>query len=1365
MQSTPIQASLLLETERRTSCNVEQLVIELPEFLDPARLERAIGAVCARHLVLHAAFRRAAEGYVLVPQDAYRPTLHSAKTLTVGNDWEEYLEYWLGDDRGRPFPADTPPQRWSLLPRPEGTCLVWTYHHALLDGRSISTVIAEIFELYGAGTEGRPRTLPASSDYASYLALHASPVPKESLEFFRRYLEGLKEPTVLDMGPVCHPILHPTRHKEVHLQVDSAVVSEAVAWVEKEGLTLNSLVQAAWAITLAQYGDVEDVVFGATRAGRHGTIEGAADCVGVFMNTLPLRVSVRPQARALELCRQLRADALALRRHERTPLSSIQGVTDLPGGQFLLGTLYLFEYGTHESQLRGAHPRLRNAKIRLVEETSFDFTLIARAPGSPEDAASGLHLAAEFDVERYEEALVRRLLRQVARLVEAIVRRPDVSILDLPTLDEAERQHQQELLTGAPLEAPSVGVVPLFLDRAERSPTRDAVSHRGASRSYAELAEASRRVALRLRAGGVGKGDRVVVCLPRCLESPEVILGVLRSGAAYVPLGPEEAPERRAAILEDCRPRMIVTQRSLASRFEASKKGCLLIDGTHGPVPEGALREPDLQSAAYVMYTSGTTGRPKGVVVEHAQLAHHLAAARALLGMTEGAACLQFASFSFDVSVEELFGGLTRGAHLHLRSPEMIGSARSFWDAVERLDISVVNLPTAFFQEMVEGLRTQRRKMPPCLKTVIVGGEKVPAESLEQFREVSAHPVRFVNGYGPTETTVTSTAFELGEGSPLPPCRDTVPIGRPLPGCRHRVVDRSGRDLPVGAVGELIVLGPRVARGYLEQPIQTGERFIESGGERGYRTGDRVRLSSDGHLHFVGRRDDQVKVRGFRVELGEIEAALAKHASVREAFVFESPTQRGYLIGCVSGTESELSATALVEHARSRLLPHMIPRSLHVFSNFPKTSAGKVDRVELRKRALALPTASAEPSPLTGRARQLESIWTSLLGVPSIDPSESFFELGGHSLLAVRMFSQVEKATGVRIEASDFFGDPTIERLVELCGELDEEDPDNVDAKLHLDLRGEQGGEVASLVPLQTQGAGTPLYMVCGISLYEDLAIALGTDRPTFGLFVPIEARMVQALSDGGVAEEQFPSVEELAEGYVAGIVAHQPVGPYRVGGISFGGVLAYEVARQLRARGQVVENLLLLDSFLPSAWTVGLRTWLRSQVAAALRDPASLKRGISLTMDALGDNLERVGRAVAKRALSRGQSLWGRSSRDPKDELYDALVGQDRESVTALRTRAYHDAAYRYEPSMRPYDGNAILVRSLEHPKPPGYELDPSYGWGKHVRGRLTLHDVAGDHLGILQAPHVSDLAHFLRDQFRGDPPSFEALLERHDL
>ena len=851
--------------------------------------------------------------------------------------------------------------------------------------------------------------------------------------------------------------------------------------------------------------------------------------------------------------------------------------------------------------------------------------------------------------------------------------------------------------------------------QAARTPNAVAVRCGADDLTYSELDAAADRLAVSLRRRGAGPEAFVGICLERSPELVVGLLGILKAGAAYVPLDPAYPSTRLEFIINDAGLCAIVTARRHADRLPRGQTPLMCLDADEeqedSDDPPGGRVVVTNRGCAYLIYTSGSTGEPKGVQVEHRSVVNFVRAAGARYRLGPGDRILQFASISFDASVEEIFPCLASGATLVLRTDSMICSATEFISQCAEFGITVIDLPTAYWRTLVAHLPRDGTAACPSLRLAIIGGETADAESVRQWRSLMGERIELINTYGSTETTVVSTWTDIGGH----PDSGDVPIGIPIPGATAQVLDRHGQLVPVGVPGQLHIGGAVVARGYHNRPELTADTFIPdpSGmpGVRLCKTGDLCSWRGDGMLEFHGRIDDQVKVRGYRIELGEIESVLEAHPDVAQAAVVacDADDRRDTLRACiVPRSAGDVDRRELRQNLVARLPAWMVPAEWLILDELPLSANGKVDRRVLAQGILASRDDSDVDGPRTLLEMEILRIWRSLFGRQDIGPDDDFFEMGGHSLLAVQFVDQLEHLLGHRLPITMLFQTPTVALLVRA-------------------LSNESWlPEWTSLVPLQPAGTRCPLFLMHGMTgltlHYWQFARLLSPDQPVYGL---------QGVGSDGSAP-RHRTLADMAAHYLREIRSSQPVGPYQLGGYSLGGWIAYEVASQLRAAGQEV-TLFILDThpFCVVPWSARGAYALTKVVAAIGMSGEHLSN-----LSALGFRGRLV--YVAKRIMWFVRGLF----RPPAGPL---PIPENVVSVAAMAGEApemdyYSAVAERHCVGV--IDGRVELFLAREPLVPRPIQIAQTLFWRSLVRDQVRVHLLPCPHRDIFTDGHIKEVA-----------------------
>ncbi|MEW5925955.1 MAG: amino acid adenylation domain-containing protein [Gemmatimonadota bacterium] len=1268
--------------------------LRLRGALDARALAAALSGLARRHESLRTVFADV-EGepvQVVLPAAPVRLPIVDLGALPEAARRAE-VPRLAAEDAERPFDLRRGPLLRAALLRldAEEHALLVCMHHVVGDGWSMGVFFRELSALYEASVEGRPSLLPELpvqyADFAVWQRAHLSDeVLRTQARYWRERLAGM--PPLLELPTDRpRPAVAGDRGGAVGFALTSDTTRALRALARREGATLFTVLLAGFQALLSRYAGSADVPVGTTAAGRSRLeTEGL---IGFFVNTLVLRAEIGGGFTGRALVEQARGRVLEAHAHQDVPFERL--VEELRVERTRAHAPLFQAMFTFDPAGTGAGARLGGVQVEPLGAQSgrakFDLTLGMGAEG--ERLAGGL----SYRTDLWECATVRRMAGHLATLLEGLAREPERRVAELPLLDDAERARVLEEWNATDRAYPAGPCVhDLFAAQAALTPDAVAVSWRGAATTYAELDRRSGRLAHALRRLGVGPETRVGVCMSRTPELVVALLGVLRAGGAYVPLDPAYPRERLGWMLEDAAIDVVLTESRLAERLPGGAAGLLLLDRAD------LSAEPDAAPASgagpenlsHVIFTSGSTGRPKGVMIRHSSVVVLLHWLREAVSDEERASVLFSTSVNFDVSVAEIWGTLCWGGRLVL--------------VENALELATTDEPVVYASMVPSAAAELLRAggIPASVRTLNLGGEALPAP-LAQGLYALGHVERVGNLYGPTEDTTYSTYALVGRGA------EEVHVGRPVANTRAYVLDGELQPAPVGVVGELYLAGDGLARGYAGRPDATAERWLPcpfgAPGSRMYRVMDRVRWRSDGTLEYLGRTDFQVKVRGFRIEPGEIEAALLRHPAVREAVAVvreDAPGDRR-IVAYVTGGGA--SAAELRAHAGARLPEYMVPSAVVVLDRLPLTPNGKTDRGALPAPDRAADAGgSGHVAPRDELELALARTWEEVLGVGPVGVRDDFFALGGHSLLAVRLMAQVERVTGVRLPLALLFTASTVEKLA-------------------AELRGGRAeGERSPLVPIRPEGSRTPLFLVHPVGgdvlAYADLARHLDPDQPVYGL-------RSRGVADG---EEPAATVEEMAADYLRALREVQPAGPYRIGGWSMGGVVAFEMARRLEAAGEGVETLALIDSYLPALHHRAAPVDERVRVLTFAADLGLPPGGLELAAEEGGGSyLRRVLEGARAAGLLPPDVDAGRL-----EQLY-AVFGANLAALHAYPAR--------------PYGGAVLLLRAAEHdPADAG-----SAGWERVARGGVELHVVPGSHFTLVREPHAAALAALLGRRLDG--------------
>ncbi|WP_186027193.1 non-ribosomal peptide synthetase [Burkholderia gladioli] len=1273
------------------------LVLRIDGKLDISALRRALDTLWARHEALRTVFLDTSgtgEGAhaELLPADDGMPWREDDLSSRLDASQDEWLRL-CEEEATQAFDlARGPLVRARLVRRAANEhTLMLTLHHIICDGWSLAVLVRELGALYRAVTEERPDPLGALTiQYPDYVSWQRQWFGAERLEreaaYWKTTLAGI--PTLLDL-PTDHP--RPAQQQfdaaRLPLELDPMLTQDLRRLAARRGTTVFAVVTAAWAAVLGRLAGQEDIVIGTPVANRSKPELEAV--VGLFVNTLALRIDLSGMPSVGQLLDRVQSTIVAAQDHQDLPFEQVVEIV--------------------KPQRRLAHTSIfqvmiswQNTDMRTIELPDLAFTPVG---GAFDRAKFDLELdllddgqvisgALRYATALFEEASIARHCAYLIAILRAMARDEEQPIERIDLLDADERRLLLQTLNATEADYPRHRCVhELVEDRAGHMPEAIALVAGDEQLSYGELNARANRLARYLVKLGVGPDIPVAVCVERSVAMVVALLAIFKAGGAYLSIDPAYSSARLAHILDDAAPPVMLADavgREVLGEARLARH--VMVDLSVSSAPWDDLPSDDLpprslgldsSHLAYVIYTSGSTGTPKGVMVEHRQLANLVTWHIDRFELRAGSRVPATASLAFDASVWELWPVLCAGASLLLPPPGLSSDATALlnWWRQQSMDCAFLVTPLA--------LLAMQSELPPGLKSLLIGGDRVT--SLPSGLPPS---LRIVNNYGPTETTVVATSGEIE-----PSAGDTAyTIGKPIANTRIYLLDENQALVPLGAIGELYIGGAGVARGYLNRPDLTAQRFLadpfaraEGDAEaRMYRAGDLARYQPDGNIVFLGRNDEQVKVRGFRVEPGEIEAQLATHEAVREAIVIarQDPAGNARLLAYVSLQDAAPCAELvrdLREHLAARLPEYMVPAAFVVLDALPLTPNGKVDR-----RALPEPDdeafAQAQYEAPQGETEQtIAALWAELLGVERVGRHDNFFALGGHSLLATRMLARLRESFGHDVSIRTLFEAPTVSQLA---------------PRVHTAV---QSDALAMLLPIQTLGSKPPLFCIHpagGFSWpYAGLAHHL-PDRPLYGL-------QARALAE---ADEQVESIEEMALDYVRQIRGVQPSGPYHLLGWSLGCHIAHAIATQLQLAGESVALLAMLDGY-PMAEIGAISSPTEAEVMGVL-------------MQAFSDSqqpttAEPLTIATLKAHLARSNPMFQTIS----EPTFASIVRQFQ-IAPAL--------AGMFVPEI--FHGDVLFLRAALS-QTDAYPQREVSAWQPYVQGRIETHDVECLHETMMSA------------------------------
>jgi amino acid adenylation domain-containing protein len=1286
-------------------------------------LEHALGEVVKRHEILRTTFDEADGQLIQIVGPGGAVPLSAVDLCALpGAEREAAAQRFASAEARRPFDLVAGPLLRASLLRlgVEEHLLLLNVHHIIFDGWSLGVLLGELTALYRTHVTGEAARLPELpvqyADYALWQQhLMQGDVLEAGMGYWRRRLAGA--PAVLELpADRPRPPARSYRGATHDFALPERLTRPLREFCRQEAVTMFMLTLAVFKTLLYRYTGQADILVGAPVAGRNR--DEVERLIGFFVNTVVLRTDLSGEPTFRELVGRVRETSLGAYAHQDVPFEKL--VEELHPPRDMSHTpLFQVMFDLQNTPTSALNfPQLKVSPVGVKGESAkFDLTLYLQ------EASGALLGRIEYSTDLFDAETIERMSGHFLTLAEAAVRDPDRRINEMSMLAEAERKRLLVGWNDTRADYPAGSCLhELFETQAARTPAAVAVSFEGGRLTYGELNESADRLARRLRRLGVGAESIVGVLLERSADLVVSLLAVLKAGGAYLPLDPEYPAERLAFMLADSEARVLLTQAGLSGRIEAAGVEVLLVgaaaagglndeeEGGRGSGGGGGWRAARPDNLAYVIYTSGSTGRPKGTLTSHRAIANRLRWMQDRYRLTAADCVLQKTPFSFDVSVWEFFWPLMTGARLAVARP---GGHRE--TAYLREVIEAERVTTLHFVPSMLALFLEEPGVSRCasVRQVMCSGEALSPELVNRFYETL--PGRLHNLYGPTEAAVDVSSWECE------PDARVVPVGRPIANVRLYILDARLQPVPVGVAGDLYIGGVAPARGYLRHPGLTAESFVPDpyapeAGSRMYRTGDLARYLPDGNIDYLGRIDQQVKLRGFRIEPGEIESALREHEAVRDCVVAASEGAGGrHLVAYCVAQGSGAREGELRQFLQERVPSYMVPSFFVFLDEMPLSPNGKVDR-----RALPEADAARRERPqvyVAPRDRvesQLCGVWERLLGVSTVGITDNFFNLGGHSLLALSLIAEVQKRFGRMLPLATLFEEGTVEHLARVVREQ------------------RTPASASPLVAIQPGGSRQPVFFVHvgsgNVLCYLDLARHLGDDQPFYGLQDP-------SLSG---AAPPFGSIEEMASAYVRHLRALQTAGPYVLGGWSFGGLVAFEMACQLTAAGQEVALLAVLDSVTP-------------EIERGLdrpRDDATLLAILAAEMylPVSPSDLRPLDPEERLRVVAEQMSRAGL--------VFDDPCGYLRRHLAIFESRVRATLAYRPGP----YAGRVSLFVASTPSEGEGFHrgggpgrLDLTQSWAKLAAGGLDVLQVPGTHHEIAREPNVQVLAELLRNCIAG--------------
>jgi len=1194
----------LHQFEPNSSSNNVPVVIRFHGNLNISLLEKSLKALVVRHEVLRTRFPELNNQPTLVITDDVDLTLPVIDLREVPEDRRDEEALRLATEEAhRPFDLEQGSILRVLLLQlsDDEYLLVWNMHSIVCDGASADVFYRDLTTIYTAFINGKPSPLTELPiqyvDFAHWQRQWLQGEVLESqLNYWKQKLDGSLSVISLPTDYPRPPIVQ-TYHGDSKAKILPKHLNDSLNSLSQnlDG-TLFMMLLAAFEILLHRYSQQDDILISfASAVRREVETEGV---IGFFSNTLIQRVNFDGNLTFRELFKRVREASLEANAYQDLPFEKL--VEELrPELSHSRSPLFQIKFALNPPWSNGrgmASVELPALTITSLfdyihqDKIKYDLALVMR------ERDEGLGMVFDYNAELFDSNTIIRMLGHLENLLEGIVANPDRKISELPLLTIPE---QQKILYGwnnNQVPIPETCIHQLFEAQVEKTPDAIAIVSKDEHLTYRELNNRANQLAHYLKSQGVGTETLVAICVEKSPQMLVSILGVLKTGGAYIPLVPSYSEERRLYKLRDAQVAVVLTQTNLLPKLWGYDTQMICLDDEWTAIAQHSKNNlsssVSSENLAYIIYTSGSTGEPKGVTISHRSLVNHSLVASKEYALNNQDRVLQFSNIGFDIAIEEIFPTLLNGSTLVLPPPEIYTSITYFLENLEHQAITVIDLPTAFWHELVHGISILQKTLPQNLRLVIVGGEKVSKSTYQKWISLVGSFPRWLNTYGPTETTIIATIYDpLKSPQALHPDAE-VPIGKVISNFQTHILDRNLQPSPIGITGELYIGGVGLSRGYLNRPDLTAQKFIHNpfsnnSEDRLYSTGDEARYLADGNIEFIGRSDFQIKIRGFRIEPIEIETQLEKYPTVTQAVVLckDSPVSGKFLVAYLSTEQAQIiDIESVREFLLQKLPPYMLPTGFIVLETLPLTPNGKVDRRALLALDIEKQFDEEVISPRDELEQQLATIWQKLLGIDRVSIHANFFELGGNSLLSVRLVAEIEKIFNYHFPLSSFFQIGTIAEIAKWMREKPSEtiSADDIPAGLNVDdyrafltlcagRIGKHIGKRGLIVEvLPTEMKSTKPFIWIG---YTDFSKNLGLNQPVYtmpgGSWTPLHSTKNYIEAIASVIVDELLSVLQDE--------------PYLIGGNCYEGLVAMEVAHQLKEKGKQVALLAIIDKPGPS--------------------------------------------------------------------------------------------------------------------------------------------------------------------------------------
>jgi len=1295
--------------------------------LDEEILRQSLGELIKRHAILRTVFRMEnGQPCQVILRETPLPL--RLVDLSTENDPQRELQNRLTDANLETFDISlTPPFRMILYRlNPREAVLGVIIHHIIVDGWSAELFRRDLAAIYGNLSSGLPAAPEKVVSYADYACWQKSEAFERRIQPQLAYWqEKLGGEAAISQFPndQPRPLAQSSNAATTWLKVSGALYKRLGNFSREAGITQYAVLLSAFSLALSVYTRQSVIQIGSFFANR--PLPDLENILGPFVNGAVLKLDLAGNPAFHELAARAAATVMEAQANQEAPIEKVIEKSQISRDRSLR-TLFgiIFNFVNVPKVYSGGGA----VDFAFHEFETGTVTYDLNVEFSQNE--DGLLFAFEYNTDIFQGATIQAFSEHFRFVLEQVLANPQNALSDFNMLTGQQETQLREWSGSVSPYPRDLAAHALFEKQAARTPAATALVFGNQAMTYAELNRRANQIARLLAARGLRPGELAGLCLPKSMEMIAAVLGVLKASGAYLPLDPAYPAEHLRTILGDARPALVIADASTRAVLPVDERDLILLDALSEEIasqPDDNLNLPvKPDDLVYCIYTSGSTGHPKGVLVEHRSLVNFTNGAQRYYHIQPGDRMLQFASLNFDTSAEEIFPTLCSGAALALRSGDMLDSIPRFIERCREWELTILDLPTAFWHELVQYLEKSHEKLPEKIRLIIIGGERVSPAHLSTWHSLGMESVHLDNTYGLTECTCVAARCRLTAQERREYSQREAPIGKAIDNVRLYVLDENRRRLPPGVAGELYIGGECLARGYLNLPELTDERFLpdpfaQAAGARMYKTGDLVQWRRDGSLEYLGRSDEQIKIRGFRIEPGEIESALMQFKGIQDAVVIkrEDPAGTEQLLAyLVMEGDARLPEKELRGYLNSKLPKYMQPAYYTALNEFPVSPNHKIDKRALPDPDWARARGGEErKGPETPAEEKMLAIWEQALGRQGIGVEDNFFDIGGHSLLAARMMTEVESAFGVTVPLVTLLEKPTIRELTRTISAT--------------------GWKPAwkSLVSLKANGSRAPLFLVHAVGgdvlSYRRLAQHLAD------LTRPIHGLRAQGL-DG--TTPPLENIEDMAAFYIKEIREIQPQGPYFLGGYSFGGTVAYEMAQQLAAAGEKTDLLAMFDTVVMNNLPENLRPgrWLLAY-DGLLRLVFVMRKWLGLSLPKKAD----YGRKALRVAGDRLKALIHR-------EKYLNPVEQGDQERWLRKPPAFQNVEKANRRALAAYitkPCTSVVTYFKARQREWSEMVRPEPLWRKLALGGLRVFNCEGNHNSIIIEPYVKSLADALRE------------------